>query len=37
MEARDIAITEDSICGGWRGSGLVPLNRSRVTHSLPQL
>jgi len=35
MEARDIAMTENNIRGGWRGSGLVPLNRTRVTHSLP--
>ena len=35
IEARDISITENNIRGGWRGSGLVPLNRTRVTHSLP--
>jgi len=35
MEARDVAITENNIRGGWRGSGLVPLNRTRVTRSLP--
>jgi len=33
-KARGVALTENNIRGGWRGSGLVPLNRVRVTHSL---
>lgn len=37
LEARDISLTESNIRGGWRGSGLVPLNRTRVTHSLPSV
>ena len=35
VEAREGTLTEDNIRGGWRGAGLVPLNRVRITHSLP--
>ena len=34
FKAREVALTESNIRGGWRGSGLVPLNRVQVTHSL---
>ena len=36
-DAREVAITPDNIQGGFRGAGLVPLNRVRVTHSLPSV
>jgi len=35
IEVREGALTVDNIRGGWRGAGIVPLNRVRVTHSLP--
>lgn len=35
IEAREVALTVDNIQGGWRGAGLVPLNRARVTNSIP--
>ena len=36
-DAREVAITPDNIQGGFRGAGLVPLNRVPVTHSLPSV
>lgn len=34
MEARKIAINTSNILGGWRGSGLFPLNKHRILHQL---
>ena len=34
IKAREVALTGNNIRGGWRGSGLVPLNQVRATHSL---
>jgi hypothetical protein len=37
IEAREVALTAENIRGGLRGAGLVPLNRARVTRSLPEV
>ena len=36
-DAREVAISSDNIQGGFHGAELVPLNRVRVTHSLPSV
>jgi len=37
IEVRETALSISNIQGGWRGAGLHPLNRVRVTHSLPEI
>jgi len=34
IKAQEVALTGNNIRGGWRASGLVPLNRARATRSL---
>lgn len=34
IKGREIALTKNNILGGWRGAGLAPFNRVRITHSL---
>jgi len=37
IEVRETALSISNIQGGWHGAGLHPLNRVRVTHSLPEI